>query len=368
MKTIRVQLQERSYPIFISHEKNEFKVFAEKLARLKPGNSALIITNPTIGGLYVSKLINALEANGIHACRYYVKDSEESKSIKTFVAVVQKASSLDVKKRLFFIALGGGVVGDLTGFAAAAYKRGIPYVQVPTTLLAQVDSAIGGKTAIDLPAGKNLVGAFYQPLMVYSDINVLKSLPLRQIKSGLAEVIKYGVILDRQLFGYLEKNYARLLRADPDCLAHVIAAAGRIKAHVVAVDEHETAGFRTILNFGHTIGHALETATGYTQLAHGEAVSIGMAAAADIALELGIFDPKSFWRLINLLGHLQLPVQAPKVDLKAVLNAFYRDKKFIRGAVRMVLPTKIGHVIVTENIPWTVINKIIKKRVANHEY
>ncbi|MDD5747390.1 MAG: 3-dehydroquinate synthase, partial [Candidatus Omnitrophica bacterium] len=257
-------------------------------------------------------------------------------------------------------------VGDLTGFIAATYKRGIPYIQIPTTLLAQVDSAIGGKTAIDLPAGKNLLGAFYQPRMVYSDINVLKSLPRRHIKSGLAEVVKYGVIFDKNLFEYLEKNHADLLEGNPDCLSHVIAAASRIKAHVVSVDEHETTGFRTILNFGHTIGHAVETATGYTRLAHGEAISIGMACAADIAVELGLFAPESFARLISLLERLQLPVQAKEIDLRAVFSAFYRDKKFIRGAIRMVLPTKIGHVIVTENIPWTIVNNAIKKRVNNY--
>ena len=254
------------------------------------------------------------------------------------------------------------MVGDLSGFIAATYKRGIPYIHIPTTLLAQVDSAIGGKTAIDLPSGKNLIGAFYQPKMVYSNISTLSHLPARQIISGLAEVVKYGVISDNRLFCFLEKNTGKITKLSKEHLAHMVYTASKIKAKIVEADERETLGLRTILNFGHTIGHALETANSYKNLNHGEAISIGMVCAAEIAGEMGIFSPKDRSRLISLLECLKLPTTAPKTDLNAVFRAFYRDKKFIHGRIRMVLPTCIGHVIVTEDVPLKLIEQILQKR------
>ncbi len=361
MKNIKVNLKEHSYPIVIAEK--DFKILAENINQLCLGRDAFIITNARIYKLYADNLRMRLGRAGIrsHFCK--VKDSEVSKSIPEYIKTIKKISKIDTKKRLFLIALGGGVIGDLCGFIAATYKRGINYVQIPTTLLAQVDSGIGGKTGIDLPSGKNLVGAFFQPRLVYSNISLLRSLPSRQIKSGLAEVVKYGIILDQHLFRFLEKNHQKLLRLDRKCLMHIINISSKIKASIVEIDEKETKGLRTILNFGHTIGHALETATKYTNLSHGEAISIGMVSAAEIALNLGILDQKTFDRILALLICLKLPVAANIADSKAIFDAFARDKKFIHGKIRMVIPTKIGHVIVTEDIPWPVIKHIIEKRV-----
>ncbi|MBU1044216.1 MAG: 3-dehydroquinate synthase [Candidatus Omnitrophica bacterium] len=362
MKVVKLELQERSYPIIIT--KDDFKNLAGRLKALALGNQAFIISNPIISRLYGPGLKTALSNVGINSVIYNIKDSESSKSIAQYIKTISKISSIDTKKRLFCVALGGGVVGDLTGFVAATYKRGIPYIQVPTTLLAQVDSAIGGKTAIDLASGKNLVGAFFQPKLVYSNVSLLGSLPARQISSGLAEVVKYGMIIDKDLFAFLEKNYQKILNSDKESLIRIISTASKIKAHIVANDEKETKGLRTILNFGHTIGHALETATDYTNLNHGEAISIGMVAACQIAQEIGILEPKVEQRLIDLLVKFNLPIKAKKVDLKKVYQAFYRDKKFINGKIRMVVPSRIGHVIVTEDIPFKIIQKIIKRSIS----
>ncbi len=363
MKKLQVKLGERSYPIIIEG-RDSFTGLAAEITSADLGTQAFIVTKPTIRRLFGRKLAAALKKKKIAAHFCLVKDSETSKSAAVYMRAVKEIAGLDTAKRVFCLALGGGVVGDLCGFLAATYKRGINYVQVPTTLLAQVDSAIGGKTAVDLPQGKNLIGAFYQPRLVYSNISLLRSLPKRQIRSGLAEVVKYGVIEDAGLFGFLEKRQGRLTDLTVKDLEYIIAACSQIKARVVEFDERETKGYRTILNFGHTVGHALETAGKYSGLSHGEAVSIGMCAAADIAGELGLFGEKDSRRLETLLKALKLPVKAPKTSLKAVLEAFGHDKKFIHGQVRMVLPSRIGHVIVTEDIPKKLIETAIKKRIG----
>lgn len=362
MKQIKLNLGIRSYPIIIADD--NFEALSKKVKQLKLGSDAIIITNPLIRRLYAAKLQKALKKEKVSSHVFNVQDSEKSKSISVYVKIISRISAIDTKKRLFLIALGGGVVGDLTGFVAATYKRGISYIQIPTTLLAQVDSAIGGKTALDLPTGKNLIGAFYQPKLVYSNINLIKSLPLRQIRAGLAEAVKYGIIVDVNLFKYIEKNNKKIFNLDSACLSYIIKASSFIKAKIVENDERETTGLRSILNFGHTIGHALETAGGYSNLNHGEAISIGMICAAEISHAMGILPEAELQRIINILGLLKLPQEAKKGDLKAVLNAFLRDKKFINGRIRMVLPSKIGHVFVTENIPYNLIKRIIKKRMA----
>ncbi len=365
MNQIKVNLAERSYPIIITDD--NFELLTKKLSQMNLGTDAIIITNSCIRRLYAKELQKALNTLKICTHIFNVPDSEKSKSISEYVKIISKISSVDTKKRLFLVALGGGVVGDLSGFMAATYKRGIPYIQIPTTLLAQVDSAIGGKTALDLPSGKNLVGAFCQPKLVYSNIKLIKSLPPRQIRCGLAEVVKYGIIVDAKLFRYIERNHKKILGLNNSSLEYIIKACSRIKAKIVENDERETTGLRTILNFGHTIGHALETAAGYNNLNHGEAVSIGMVCAADIAHSMGILPEAELLRIIELLNTLELPTKAKKVNLKKVLNAFYRDKKFINGRIRMVLPSRIGHVFVTENIPINSIKKSIKKGWPNYE-
>jgi len=260
---------------------------------------------------------------------------------------------------LFIIALGGGVIGDLSGFVAAIYKRGINYIQIPTTFLAQIDSAIGGKTAVDLSLGKNLIGAFYQPRLVLSDISVLSSLDRKQIRFGLAEAIKYGVIKDKQLFGFIEKNYKKIINLNKKALEFVVYRCSAIKAKVVAQDEMERRGIRTILNYGHTIGHGLEAAGGYLSYSHGQAVALGMIAAARIARDLDMLDIRSCNRIERIISKVGLPTSVRGISKTKLLKAISHDKKFIRGKNRFVLPVRIGKVIVREGVPKDIINNAI---------
>ncbi len=362
MNQVKVNLSDRSYRIVIADD--DFQSLSKKLGQLNLGTDAIIITNSRIRALFAKRLQEALSKLKIIPHIFNVPDSEKSKSISEYVGIISRISAIDTKKRIFLIALGGGVIGDLTGFIAATYKRGISYIQIPTTLLGQIDSSIGGKTAIDLPTGKNLIGAFYQPKLVYSNINLIKSLPARQIRSGLAEAVKYGIIVDPKLFKFIKNNHKKILDLNNTCLSYIIKASSAIKARIVENDETETTGLRTILNFGHTIGHAFETAEGYSNLNHGEAISIGMICAGEIAHSMGILPSLELKRIIDILKLLKLPQEANKGDLKAVLNAFLRDKKFINGHIRMVLPSRIGHVFVTENISYNLIKTVIKKRMA----
>lgn len=260
-------------------------------------------------------------------------------------------------------AFGGGVIGDLTGFVAAIFRRGVPYVQLPTTLLAQVDSAIGGKVGVDLPHGKNLIGAFYQPRFVCNNVALLHTLPLRQRQSGLAEVIKYGVIADSNLFAFLEEHVSACLRLEPRAVRVMVERSCSIKARVVSRDERETRSLRTHLNFGHTLGHALEAATGYQRWTHGEAIAIGMCAAADLSVELGLLPQGDFQRMARLIRAVGLPRQATRVSQEAVRRAVRYDKKFVHSCPRWVLPTRIGRVIVTEDVPRSLVDRVLLRYV-----
>ena len=248
----------------------------------------------------------------------------------------------------------------MAGFVAAIYRRGIPYIQVPTTLLAQVDSAIGGKVAVDLPAGKNLIGAFYQPRLVWSDVRVLETLTKRQIRNGLAESIKYGIIADKYLFDYIEKKSQQLLALDGQVITDIILSCSRIKARVVSSDERETKGIRTILNFGHTIGHAIEAADQYKHYPHGEAVALGMRMAASISQRRGLLDQESVTRIGKVIGDLGLPTQMSHVSIKDVLKHMQYDKKFLSKKNRFVLATAIGSVKVMEGIELKDIRSVLK--------
>lgn len=362
VKTIKVNLGERSYPIIIG---TDLLSKIGKLVRTIPNvNSALIITNSKIKSIYGKALIKSLNSVNITLNFILVRDSEKSKSINTWIEVMHKITKFDKGKGACVIALGGGVIGDLAGFVAATYRRGVPLIQVPSTILAQVDSAIGGKTAIDLPFGKNLVGAFYQPRMVVSDISLIKSLPLKEIKNGLAEVMKYAVILDEKLFIYLEKNLNRLLKKDANCLLHIISRCSQLKAGVVSRDEKETTGYRSILNFGHTIGHALEAAASYTKsITHGEAVIMGMLCACDIAKDLGLLCKEKVMRIENLIKRLKISSNKNALSKSRVLDAISYDKKIIGGKLRFILPLSIGHVIVCADIDRKLIEKAIAKRI-----
>ncbi|MBF0484515.1 MAG: 3-dehydroquinate synthase [Candidatus Omnitrophica bacterium] len=361
MKIIDVKLKMNSYSIVVGN--GILKDIGRYVKALKCGTDAIIITNPGINKLYGSVIAKSLKAQGLSSKVVEVADGEKSKQFKVAFDVIQQIAQYDVFKKPFVVALGGGVVGDLAGFVASIYKRGIPYIQIPTTLLAQIDSAIGGKTAIDLPVGKNLVGAFYQPRMVFSDVALLRSLDQRQILNGFAEAVKYGVICDVALFTFLEKNYQKLLSGDLKVLELVVAECSKIKAAVVAIDEKETIGLRTILNFGHTIGHAIEAANKFGYYQHGEAVALGMRCAAEISVIKKLCSPKDAVRLNALLDDMGLPKKIGKTKLSDILSLMKRDKKFISGKNRFVLMRKIGIVDVIEGVPEEVIKEVIGKNI-----
>jgi 3-dehydroquinate synthase len=355
MNTIKVNLGSRSYPVLIG---SGMLAKCGKIARsLDIGADAYVVTNSLIQKKYGARLVSSLKSAGISSRFKLIADTEKSKSLATASALLNDLAVYDMKKRVFIIAFGGGVVGDLAGFVAALYKRGIPYIQVPTTLLAQVDSSIGGKTAVDLDTGKNLVGAFYQPKAVIADISVLRSLDKRQLRQGVSEVIKYGLIASRQLFSYVEKNMARILAGDTAALSFIVQECSRIKAAVVSADEKEEKSLRTLLNFGHTIGHAIEAGGGYSKYGHGDAVALGMLVAADISVHMNMLDKGSFERIKRAIAGAGLPTRLRGVPLGKIISLHYRDKKFKAGKNRFVLLESIGKAKVVENIRLLIIKK-----------
>ncbi|HOX54606.1 MAG TPA: 3-dehydroquinate synthase [Candidatus Omnitrophota bacterium] len=361
MKRIIVKLGQRSYPIIIGYK--IFSRIGPALKSIRIGRDAIIITNNFLKRKLGVTLKRNLEKTGFTVKFEVVPDSEKSKSTLEVFKLVNDIGKYDIKRRIFIIALGGGVVGDLAGFVAAIYKRGISYIQVPTTFLAQIDSAIGGKTAVDLSVGKNLVGAFYQPRMVFTDPALLATLDRRQVRSGMAEAIKYGVIADSKLFEFIEKNHKAILGLNRKVLEFVVYRCSLIKSKVVSLDEKEQRGIRTILNYGHTVGHALETVGGYEKYNHGEAVGLGMIAAARISGELNLIDKKSCQRIEHVIADAGLPTSAKKINKFRLMSVLYRDKKFVKGLTRFVLPVKIGKVVVREDIPLSVIDKAISSIV-----
>ena len=360
--SVRVSLENRSYNILIGD--GLILKSGAIIKKLSIGDNAVIVTNSGIARLYAGRLQNSLKRCGIGSRIELVPDSETAKSYKVLLRLLNRIGACDKNRPLFLIALGGGVIGDLTGFAASIYKRGIPYVQIPTTLLSQVDSAIGGKSAIDLKAAKNLAGSFYQPKAVISDISVLGSLPARQIRNGLAECIKYGVIADKKLFVYLEKNCKKALARDRETLRNLVIACSRIKARVVEADEFDKKGRRVILNYGHTIGHAIENAAGYSsKYGHGEAVAIGMVCAARISSLLGLIGKSDMIRIESLIKKCGLPVKVSGLKASAIYGPLLRDKKFVRGKNRFVLPVTISKVRLVECIGRPAIIKSIEGRI-----
>ncbi len=360
MKAIKVNLKKRSYKIIIGN--GILEEIGTYLKRLKLGSDAYIITNLVIKNAHGGKLKNSLSRAGFNYKFKLIPDSEKSKSLKTAYSVIEDLAGYDKKKKVFIIAFGGGVVGDLAGFIAAIYKRGIAYVQVPTTLLAQVDSSIGGKTAVDLGLGKNLAGAFYQPKLVFSDTAILKTLDVRQILSGLAEIIKYGIIKDPGLFCYLENNYRKIISGDIRSRESIIRRSSSIKAKIVQLDEREEKGLRTILNFGHTIGHAIEAAGGYKRYNHGQAIALGMLVALDIGRAMGHTDKNTQERIEKLIRAVGLPTRIKKVSLAGIIKAHYFDKKFSGAKNKFVIAEKIGRVRIEESIPLSMIQAAIKNR------
>ena len=355
---VPVRLKDKPYDIVIGYDL--MAQFPKAIQGLGLGKDALIITHPSIERLYGLKLFAALKKAGYTVKTLTVPEGEKSKSAACALSLLKDISVDDVKKEIFVIALGGGVVGDLAGFVAAIYKRGVPYVQVPTTLLAQIDSSIGGKTAIDLPTGKNLVGAFYQPSLVFTDTKVLKTLSKRQVRNGLAEAIKYGVLGDPQLFKYIESNHSKFLKGDSAVMNFIVKRCAAIKARIVAADEKETKGLRTILNFGHTVGHAVEAGARFDQYHHGESVGLGMRVAARISVSLGLLKTVDEQRINQLISSVGLPTKITGVPLARILDLMQHDKKFSAGHNRFVLAHKIGKVSVVRDVPQPVIIQAIQ--------
>jgi 3-dehydroquinate synthase len=347
-----------AYPIVIGYD--ILGEFPRSIRGLGLGKDALIISHSFIKRLHGAPLSAALKKAGYTVKILNVPEGEKSKSAACALRLLKQISAYDVDKKIFIIALGGGVVGDLAGFVASIYKRGVPYIQAPTTLLAQIDSSIGGKTAIDLAAGKNLVGAFYQPRLVFADTKVLKTLDKRQIRNGLAEAIKYGIIGDVKLFAYIEANHKKFLKGEIEVLNFIIRRCAKIKAGIVAKDEKEIKGLRTVLNFGHTVGHAVEAAGRYDQYHHGESVGLGMRVAARISVTMGLLAASQELRINRLITSVGLPEKITGVRLAKVLRFLRHDKKFTAGHNRFVLAKKIGQSVVVNDIPVPIITQAIQ--------
>ena len=358
LQTVAIDLGDRSYHIAIRGSLYDNPL---SYAELPKAQSALIVTNTTVGPLYAQQLQKALAGKYPQVHTVVLPDGEQYKTWQSLNLIFDAllANACDRKTVLF--ALGGGVVGDMTGFAAASYMRGVPFVQVPTTLLAQVDSSVGGKTAINHPLGKNMIGAFYQPLKVVCDLDTLKTLPDRELSAGLAEVIKYGPIADMDFLEWLEAHIDAVMARDPVALAHVVKRSCEIKAWVVGQDERE-AGLRAILNFGHTFGHAIEAGLGYGEWLHGEAVGCGMVMAAHLSLRLGLVDAPFVGRLTGLIARAGLPVKGPILSAAdnagRYLELMQVDKKTEAGDIKFVLIDGPGRAIV-RSAPEPMVRQVI---------
>jgi 3-dehydroquinate synthase len=350
VRTINVELGERSYPIVIGSDLlgGNFDLNDQLI-----GRDCLIVSNETVAPLYLDKLKANLANSETRTVE--LPDGEEHKTVETANLVLDALVGSGANRDTTVVALGGGVVGDIAGFAAACYLRGVAFIQVPTTLLAQVDSSVGGKTGVNHPQGKNLIGAFHQPQIVLIDTSTLATLPARELRAGLAEVIKHGVIVDIEFFGWLEENMAALLDLDPDAIAYAVQRCCEIKADVVAEDERE-AGRRALLNFGHTFGHAIEHCLGYGEWLHGEAVAAGMVMAAQLS---GI-DSDELNRLQNLLESAGLPTKPPAVGAQAMLDAMGRDKKVLQKKLRFVLLGKLGSAHVSSDVDPLLLEKVLE--------
>ncbi len=343
MRTLNVELDARSYPIHIGSG-----VLSDPgliVPYLKTRRVA-VVTNDVVGPLYLAPFVAGLEAKGLQVTQIVLPDGEVHKDWLTLNLIFDGLLGERCDRSTTLIALGGGVVGDMVGFAAATYQRGVPFIQVPTTLLSQVDSSVGGKTAINHPLGKNMIGAFYQPKLVLADTSVLNTLPDRELKAGLAEVIKYGLIRDLPFLDWIEANIARLLARDPDALAEAVERSCRNKAEVVAADETEQ-GERATLNLGHTFGHAIETGMGYGQWLHGEAVAAGVVMAADLSRRLGWLSDADVERVRSIHVRAGLPVKGAPLGADRYLELMAHDKKVTDGTLRLVLLRQIGRAVIT---------------------
>lgn len=355
VQQLSIDLGERSYPILIG---TGLLSDAKLLAQHIPVRALMIVTNEVVAPLYLPQLKVALPGKQLY--EIILPDGEHTKSLETLSEVFDALIAARMNRDAAVIALGGGVVGDMAGFAAACYQRGIDYYQIPTTLLSQVDSSVGGKTAVNHPGGKNLIGAFYQPRCVIADTEVLNTLPDRELRAGLAEVIKYGLIRDAEFFAWLEHNASRILARDPQALAYAIKRSCQMKAEVVGIDEREQ-GLRAILNLGHTFGHAIENALGYGEWLHGEAVAAGMVLAAQMSMNLGWLPQADYLRTVTLLEASGLPVKAPNIGADKARELMGMDKKVLAGQLRLVLLQALGNAVVTADYPPQVLQDTLRQ-------
>ena len=355
---INVSLGDRAYPIYIGSGMTAS--FAPTCRHHAVAGDVVVVTDTTVGRKYLRPLEKNLLHHKFRVASIVIPPGERQKSLQRVNAIVSAMLKDGVGRSSTVVALGGGVVGDLAGFVAAVYQRGVQFIQVPTTLLAQVDSSVGGKVGVNHPLGKNMIGAFYQPAFVWTDVDCLKTLPEREITCGLGEIIKYGVIWDEELFSFLESNLDRVLSLDREAVMHVLARCCKIKAHIVEQDERE-AQLRMVLNFGHTVGHALEAAGNFRALKHGEAVLLGMAAESFLAREMGLLDADAHRRIEALVERVPLHARGLSFAPSEVVRAMGRDKKAVDGKKRFVLPTSIGKVRVVEDVGLSLIQASVKR-------
>ncbi|UTH75280.1 3-dehydroquinate synthase [Chromobacterium sp. IIBBL 290-4] len=358
MITLDLTLPDTRYPIHIGHGLLEQ---VELLLPHLPLPKVLIVSNETIAPLYLPRLRQALEARGVVCASVVLPDGEHHKNWQTLNLIFDALLSSHAERKTTLIALGGGVIGDMTGFAAACYQRGAPFIQIPTTLLAQVDSSVGGKTAINHPLGKNMIGAFYQPRAVIADMDLLATLPDRELSAGLAEVIKYGLLGDADFLAWLETNMAALRARDSAALQYAVKRSCEMKAAIVAEDEKEN-GVRALLNLGHTFGHAIEAGLGYGVWLHGEAVAAGMSLAARASAELGWLSGADIARIDALLHSAGLPSAAPDMPLEQWLELMGHDKKVESGTIRFVLLRRLGQAFIQLGIDRAILEKILPNR------
>ena len=359
MTTLTVELGERSYPIYIG---DSLLGQAELLKKHIPGNSALIVTNETVAPLYLEKTQSML--SGLKNEAVILPDGEKYKNLEVLNQIYDGLLRNRFDRNTTVIALGGGVVGDMAGFAAASYQRGVHLIQIPTTLLSQVDSSVGGKTGVNHALGKNMIGAFYQPRAVIADTDTLDTLPDRELSAGIAEIIKYGLINNADFFAWLEKNMQNLLQRDKQALNYAIEVSCQSKADIVAADEHES-GQRALLNLGHTFGHAIENAMGYGEWLHGEAVGAGMCMAAAMSNQMGWMSDEDTKKTFNLIEQAKLPCNAPEsMTAEKFLELMSVDKKVLDGVLRLVLMKGIGMSLVTDDYTLDDLNQAINQSLA----
>mgnify|MGYP005817548041 CR=1 FL=1 len=357
-QTLRIDLGARSYPIHIGPGLlSDAPLLTERL----PAGALLMVTNATVAPLYLARVRAALGRRRLGEC--VLPDGEQHKTLATLARVFDALAAAQVNRDGAILALGGGVVGDIAGFAAACWQRGIACAQLPTTLLAQVDSSVGGKTGVNHAAGKNLIGAFHQPRTVLADTDALGTLPARELRAGLAEVIKYGLIRDAAFLAWLESALPRLLERDPEALAHAIRRSCEVKAEIVALDERES-GPRALLNLGHTFGHAIEAAAGYGQWLHGEAVAMGTIMAVETSQRLGWLAAADVARVRALYAAAGLPLDAPRIGVERALELMRMDKKVLAGRVRLVLLRRLGEAVVTGDYDEDALHDTLRARVA----